>query len=301
LKGGGGLSKRIIDMPKLVMPFSVEYLKKSVATNMAMPHKSIEEILNTLSGKAMILAPGPSLDGYIDEIKEKQDDYKLFSVAKGTDALIEKGVTPDYVVYMDASESVIRHHLSFNPEITYLVAGQCRPEIFDQLWDAGCKKVYIWYSPMGRIDMQELANSLDARFITISVLGSSTFACFAISKYLGCETFDFYGFDCCYPSIAKHYTDGTEGLMENRDYLCLFVCPVCKQAEYVDYGEGREQERSCLDCDITTKKFITSPALVGFVEQFVQLVNFHGCADKIRVHGDNLVNAWISKKRGEDG
>jgi hypothetical protein len=196
---------------------------------------------------------------------------------------------------MDAGEEVLDHHKKLDKDIRYLVSGACHPDIFKMLDDY---VVYMYYPFFNTVDIQKIADIIGGvRLVQINCLSSTTLGAFSLANYMGCYKYDFYGFDCCYPDeTMKHYAGTTDGLMEHRDYFKLFVCPKCKEAEFVPF-ESEHKTRDCQSCMEVVPKtmFVTAWSLMNFVEQFVELVNFYGVADQIVVHGNNLVNAWITK------
>ena len=93
------------------------------------------ELMNTATGKAVsIVGAGPSLARTYKDIKGD-----IIACNSAHDFLIGKGIIPKYTLYWDANPIIAKMATKPHPEVTYLVASRCHPELFKAL--AGCRVI----------------------------------------------------------------------------------------------------------------------------------------------------------------
>lgn len=67
---------------------------------------ALSDLTNKFTGQtALIVAAGPSLNDSIEKIKANRDKFVVFAVNKVTKYLLQNGIHPDFVVYLDAQHS----------------------------------------------------------------------------------------------------------------------------------------------------------------------------------------------------
>ena len=101
----------------------------------------INDFLWKEGGKEVCLVgAGPSLKETHKELIELGHD--ICAVNSGIKFLVGKNIIPKYAMLWDASE-IVKNFVVPHPEITYLVASRCHPEVFERLKDC---KVVVWHA-----------------------------------------------------------------------------------------------------------------------------------------------------------
>ena len=89
---------------------------------------------------AVMVASGPSLEEHYDEIKAlRKSGALIFSVKSAHHKLIQVGIVPDYCLLLDPRTDVIPWITPIHPDVTYLVASMCHPEVWDHLVASNAK------------------------------------------------------------------------------------------------------------------------------------------------------------------
>lgn len=92
--------------------------------------------------KIAICASGPSLADHIEDIRDRQEQgWSVASMNGSHNFLLDHGITPDYYFMVDARPINMAFVERANDDTTYIIASQCRPEIFEALEG---RKVMIW-------------------------------------------------------------------------------------------------------------------------------------------------------------
>lgn len=90
-------------------------------------------------GKVAIVASGPSATEFIDLLKEW--DGEIWGINGAFAWLMHRGVKPTAFVGLDP-EPILKDYLITTPDVTYYLAGQVHPEVFDFL---NGKNVRLWF------------------------------------------------------------------------------------------------------------------------------------------------------------
>lgn len=98
---------------------SSEKIEKLLGKNFKENIKNYDEFVNELFGKYknqpfFLVSAGPSLDKNINELKEIYDKKlgKILSVGRAVNALISKGIYPDYIIVTDPKDTIYERQLS---------------------------------------------------------------------------------------------------------------------------------------------------------------------------------------------
>lgn len=169
---------------------------------------------------AVLVAGGPSLADFEDELKERYEQGHIFFAMNNTAKwLEERGIIPHYHVLLDARASVSRFVLG-NNKTHYLIASQCCPEVFD----AAGKVVTLWHPHVEGI--QELIGDKPTALIGGgTTVGIQTMA---IAYALGFRGIGLYGYDSSYRGTEGHAYPQPENDADNvisvrfagRTFLC---------------------------------------------------------------------------------
>ena len=90
-------------------------------------------------GKVAIVASGPSATDYVDLLKEW--DGEIWGINGAFVWLQHRGIKPSAFVGLDP-EPILKDYLIECPDVTYYLASQVHPDVFDHLKD---KNVRLWF------------------------------------------------------------------------------------------------------------------------------------------------------------
>lgn len=211
----------------------------------------------------IVIAGGPSVDNYPEEIKFKQfKGGKVFVIERMIGWCNQNNIVPDYVVVLDASENVNEGLQVDLPECKYLLATQCRPDTFEWLKSGGCE-CYLYHTPQLELDMS-------VKGTTVNGGGSVALISIALAMTLGCNDLYIYGFDC-------HISDG----------------------DYAKGITGKGDDKEIIRIESNGKDFETQPQYVSFAQQFFILMKHAqqtGLIKSIWIRGDSLVNQMANSE-----
>ena len=116
-----------------------EELREHIRQNVAAGHRQVEphELQTT---EVMLVAGGPSLAAFTEEIKAKRlDGMPLVTVNGAYNWALAQGLTPSAQIMLDGREFMSRMLLPIVPTCKYLLASQMHPSVLrmvpaDQLW-----------------------------------------------------------------------------------------------------------------------------------------------------------------------
>lgn len=98
-------------------------------------------------GTFVVVGSGPSLAGFVDEIRAEQDKGRPICAIKGAhDYLIKQGITPDLFFSIDPRDR--RNNVQLKNEKTlYVLSSRCEPIMFDHLEGSRIMLVHCGSSP----------------------------------------------------------------------------------------------------------------------------------------------------------
>lgn len=187
-KIGGGTTAELL----LVANTSDKQLFENIDSNMALglPELEVAEINHQ---DAIIVAGGPSLSWYISDIKAQQNNgSKVFAVNGTLDYLLDNGITPDYMVMLDARIENVGFVLR-EPDVEYLLCSQVHPRVFRYLEG---KNIKVWHSAIAGAKPRKL-----------QIGGATTVGLKAavLAYVLGHRILHLYGFDSSYSETHHAY------------------------------------------------------------------------------------------------
>lgn len=213
---------------------------------------------NPHRGVVALVGSGPSVQGELDSILEQRKRGRLIIALKGAhDFLIENGIRPDWCMMLDPQEKIVncvKHHTK---EVTYFIASQCHPKVFDTLKE---RYVILWHALSGIGEEKLLENR-------VLIGGGTTTGLRAMNMIysLGYRHAHLYGFDSCvddegYKRINVHTEDGKD-----------------KAGKLIDVWVGK-------------RRFFANPAMAAQAQEFQQaMAVLKGM--KVNLHGDGLIQA----------
>lgn len=122
-----------------------EDIARNIRASVKLGLPSLKNLLGTKSGAVAIVGSGPSLKE--TWVRLKDFDGEIIACNAACQFLLERGVTPTYMMCFDADPLVMEFFTpeTLRKEITYLIASRCPPDVFEVLGEHECK-VYLWHA-----------------------------------------------------------------------------------------------------------------------------------------------------------
>lgn len=235
-----------------------EELREHIRQNVAAGHRQVtpHELQTT---EVMLVAGGPSLAAFTEEIKAKRlDGMPLVTVNGAYNWALAQGLTPSAQIMLDGREFMSRMLLPIVPTCKYLLASQMHPSVLrmvpaDQLW-----MFHAAISPK----TAEFYDSLYEGKPWFPIPGGSTvmLRAFPLLRILGFRSFHVYGFDSCMQGDAHHA-----------------------------YAQPENDSEPVMNIQIGTKTFFCQPWMASQAQEFIDLVRMYGDEFDMIVYGDGLI------------
>ena len=232
-----------------------EEMNGNVEATLKRGYTRLNEYLDTCSGAISIVGAGPSIRNTYHQLTGD-----VMCCNSALRFLLEVGIVPKYQMLWDAHQLVSTFAIP-HPDITYLVAARCHPDVFAAL--EGCR-IIVWYAG-GDHNIAQFMQ--DKRIDEPMVNGGS--AAVTRSLYLayalGYRDMHVFGADSSYSDDGDTHVNGS--VVPEKDM-------------YVWVG-NREGSRS----------FRTTPEWCAQIEEFkVIYQHFHNyCGATIEVHGEGML------------
>ena len=245
--------------------FSEQEMFKNLEANLALKLPSLLELKDSCSGDVIIIGGGPSVNKQTEKIEElKSKGYPLVVIERMYPWAVKRGLKPDYVVALDASDDVDEGFTNLCPDTTHLLAATIHPKVFDCL--NGHKK-YIWSGASGAhpnsIEMWR-QHGYD-KVVIVNTGGSVVLGSMFLSLYLGFRKLHVFGFDCMVPKDSEAYASGIAGKGVDRTYYQL---------------------------DVGDETIFTCTSFIAFVQQFFKMMETArqwGMLQSVDVYGESLI------------
>lgn len=213
----------------------------------------------------LLLAGGPSLNDYEDDIREKRDDgYALVTTNGAYSWAIERGILPSAQIVVDAREFNSRFLSPVISDCKYLLASQCHPMAFEAV---PSEQTWLWHAALS----DEALGILDEYYGSINRQwfpspGGSTvmLRAFPLLRMLGFHQFEVYGFDSCIMNEQHHAYPQDE-----------------------NSNDGIEERRLLVSCGGDV--FKTTAWQASQAQEFIDLMRMMGEELDLIVHGNGLI------------
>jgi hypothetical protein len=219
----------------------------------------------------LIIGGGPSINDYVDEIKERIAGGARCMVLNGVHGwAAENGITRHFFATLDMQPTTTRFIENPNKQVVYLISSACHPQVFDLLEGY---KVYMFHCAGMTSRQSVLDRYYFGRVKPAIVEGAGTVGSRAplLAWMLGFRDLHLYGYDSCIIDTKHHaYTQ------DLNDYNSI---------EMVNVG-GRE--------------FFCQGWMVDQVWGFLNVIKHRGHLFRLQVHGDGLL-AYLMKFIAEKG
>ena len=221
--------------------------------NQVVPHETNEI-------ECMIVGGGPTLDDFLDEIKQMRiDGVKLLTLNGAYNWCLERGLTPSAQIMVDARPFNARFVYPVVEDCRYLIASQCHPSVLEGLPK---DRTFIWHTTTELIE-----DILKENYgFYWPVPGGSTVLLRAIPlmRMLGYHKFHLYGCDSCINEKGEHHA----------------------------YEQKENDSEVILPVNLGGKSFHCMPWMASQATEFISLVQYIGNEVELEVHGNGLL-AWI--------
>ena len=163
----------------------------------------------TSPGRLMLLAGGPSLNDFKEDIQRRAAEGVPVICTNGTyNWALDNDITPNGLIVVDARANNADFVRQAIPNCKFLFASQCHPDLFEKV---PARQVWLWHSHIeGQMD--EMLGSIYGEKPWHSVPGGTTVTLRAIPllSMLGWKKLDIYGFDSCLRASEHHAYEQSE-------------------------------------------------------------------------------------------
>lgn len=182
-----------------------------------------------------IVGGAPSLKDTLPALRFLKDRGALVCATNNThDWLIERGLVPDLHVMLDARRGNAAFVRYPRPDVTYMIAAQCHPDVFDAL---NGMDVITWVADVP--GMREMAARIPKPIGLVGGGSTVTLKAMALFYLWGFRSFALFGMDSCYQRDEHHaYPQPMNDAEARIDTLYAgkrFVCAPWMQAQAEDF------------------------------------------------------------------
>lgn len=251
-------------MPNIRM--NCKFSLKEIRENMRYTiNKGIPEISDLVNihpdSEAILISGGPSVNNYVDKIKELQSNgAKIYSIERMYQWCLKNDITPDYIVALDASDDVIESFTDLSKDTIHLIVSHVKKDVVDRL--EGSRTYYYNLRNKG-IDYSKMYEGIDIKTLTFVHSGASvSLCCLNIAMTLGATRIHFFGFDC-------HVGNGN----------------------YANNITGVGDIKDTFEIEIECRVFKTTSQYYAFMQQFFQMYQTgkdRGMLKDIKLYGDSM-------------
>jgi len=210
---------------------------------------------------ALIVSAGPSLDVNIETIKNNRSKYIIFCVNVAYKKLITNGITPDFVLYIDApdlSDTISRYEHSKTNIISHIASN---PNLFDKI---SPNKFFTFYC-QNDILSRWISKTTGFSIEKCRTKGSSSYIGLQAAYNMGCNPIILTGQDLAYTggktySSGSFWEENTESAPEDEESKAAVI--LRKKKEQIREGNRvkvKGQNGESLD---------TSRDYAGFIKHF---------------------------------
>lgn len=209
-----------------------------------------------------IVGGGPSLRAELDNLNAFPGP--VMGCGSVHDYLVGQGIYPDYHVVVDPCAVVVNWLKRPSPNVIYLIASQCHPNLFAVL---DGQNVKLWHAFVVRDDGSKFVDFHGEPTIPGGdfVIGRA----WPLAAVLGHRDIHFYGFDCSFPIE-------------------------CSSQHAYDYEWDRE-EPCYATVEHTKERFVTTPGWMAQLNTFMKMLAASAGQFTVTIHGDSLVSSMCCK------
>lgn len=191
--------------------------------------------------RAVMCSAGPSLEVYLDEIRNHIDNGAFVACVKHAhDRLIENGIIPWACILLDPRGHVKDFIENPHPDVNYVIASMCHPTTVDHLLQRGAN-VWVYHAAVGAEENEILKYSGRQEWL-VGGGSSSALRGISVMHMAGFRNFDCYGYDSSFPSMPDVTVDanGRPSAFEVEVNGRSFFSDYEKLAEVQDWEKARK-------------------------------------------------------------
>lgn len=205
--------------------------------------------------KIAIVCSGPSLKNHLEELKSF--DGEILAVSGAHEYLLKNKIPFQMFVNMDPKEIILNYVTTKQDDVTYYLASNCNPKVFDYLKD---NKVVLFH-----IETEGITYPEDEKKLVVGC--GSVMGAIRVAKKLGYRDLHIFGNDCSYEDT--YYVEG-----QHKPKVAV-------------------SDAVIVQCD--GKSYETNLQLLGVVNDFVLLYETLTNNATIKIYGESLFKAVTDK------
>lgn len=191
---GGGHHVLPVSFDKTICATTDE-VRRNVEATLARKYVRFNEYLAAPhQGVISLVGSGPSLHQHYQELT---GDVLACNAAH--DFLLRKGITPKFGMMFDA-DPVCTGFMTPNPEVAYLLASRCHPDVFEQFKDSN---VIVWHA-MGDKEIEEILEQHNVMEPMINGGGAAVARAMGLAIAMGYTTMHLFGIDGSHTNGQTH-------------------------------------------------------------------------------------------------
>lgn len=293
------------------LPVLPDDIKDNIRASVKFDIPVLERSPQKHDGSFIFIAGGPSLNDYIDEIRERKNNGELIATSNMThDYLIDNGIIPDICAMVDPKKRCADYVKKPHKETKYLIAVVCNPRVFENLLNEGMnvEKVLVGYGLENEEDVIIQMELYSPKKAMSFLTGGTMMGLRAmnLAELLGYKKIEYYGMDSSFKSnspdiIMENEPRYNEILKANEGKKSVLLTHTYKDEngnKYV-YDESEDggffyayKKSTPGDIQIAQasdgRRFITSPVFAHQVKQFLKWTDRLEGKIEVITHGDSL-------------
>ena len=184
----------------------------NIRATLARGYVRFNELMNTATGGTVsIVGSGPSLARTYKDIVGD-----IMTCNSAHDFLISKGIIPKYAMFWDANPIIAKFAQNPHPDVTYLVASRCHPDLFNAL--AGHR--IIVFHALGGEPVEESLVSLNLMEPMVAGGSAGVTRATHLAGAMGYTEQHLFGVDSSYEEDATHVQESVIDQRKMRLRVC---------------------------------------------------------------------------------
>jgi 2-polyprenyl-3-methyl-5-hydroxy-6-metoxy-1,4-benzoquinol methylase/uncharacterized Rossmann fold enzyme len=221
--------------------------------------------------RACVVGGGPSVLGYLDEIRQKQKEgFVVYALNGAAELLHEHGITPDWQIIYDAQQSNV-DFITCLPNEGFLVASHAHPDVIKRIQSLPPRYILLFHAAASK----NLPNAIRARDKKAHILGCGItvgLQALNIMTCVGHRVVHLYGYDSSFKDDQTHA-----------------------------YSQPQNAEFRRIHVNHRGVKYTTNGAMAAQAQEFTRCYKLYGhMGIKLEVFGDGLLPAmWRAQETAE--
>ena len=213
-------------LPEMQVNTAIDKVLDNIKTNVKWGCKHVRPHQIQEDNEIMILAGGPSLNDFKDEIIEKwKNGTKVVTVNNAYNWALDNGITKLNQCMIDARPFNKRFCEPVMPDCNYFIATQCDPSVFETLPP---ERTFYWHCNP-HPDAVDLIHNTYPEYIMCGGGSTVTLRAIVLMRVLGFKKQVIYGFDSCLIGDEHHAYEQKENdtdpsiletMVEGRKFIC---------------------------------------------------------------------------------